>query len=45
MMIVIVPLIRIIYDMTGTHHVTKWIIVLLFVFMLLLRIVMQKQKK
>lgn len=46
MMSAIVPLIiGIVYDMTGTHYVTKWIIVILFGFMSLSIIGMQRQKK
>lgn len=46
MMSAVVPLIiGIVYDMTGTHYVTKWIIVILFVFMSLSIIGMQRQKK
>jgi len=46
MMSAIVPLIiGIVYDNTGTHYVTKWIIVILFGFMLFSIIGMQRQKK
>ena len=46
MMSAIVPLIiGIVYDVTGTHYVTKWIIVILFAFMSLSIIGMQRQKK
>lgn len=46
MMSAIVPLIiGFVYDLTGTHFITKWIIVALFVLMSLSIFVMQKQKK
>lgn len=42
----IVPLlIGLLYDVTGTHFITKWIIVILFLLMSLSIFVMQKQKK
>ncbi|MEK4531799.1 hypothetical protein MHH37_10205 [Solibacillus sp. FSL K6-1781] len=42
----IVPLIiGILYDMIGTHYITKWIIVILFAFMSFSIIGMQKRKK
>ena len=46
MMSAIVPLIiGYVYDLTGTHFITKWIIVVLFALMSLSIFVMQKQKK
>ena len=46
MMSAIVPLIiGFVYDLTGTHFITKWIIVILFVLMSLSIFVMQKHKK
>ncbi|MGG1190674.1 hypothetical protein ABHM95_05670 [Solibacillus isronensis] len=42
----IVPLIiGILYDMIGTHYITKWIIVIFFAFMSFSIIGMQKRKK
>lgn len=46
MMSAIVPLIiGFLYDLTGTHFITKWIIVVLFALMSLSIFVMQKQKR